>query len=75
MHDILHVRVSYRGQGCQVAWVRNPNKPISSQKKPKKSKKTEKSQKEPKKHKHNLVVKNLEHIIIAVKCQSDVHYG
>ena len=39
-------------------------------------KKTKKSYtKKPKKYKLNLIVKNLEHVIIAVKCQSDVQYG
>ena len=46
-----------------------PNKSISSQKKAKKI--SENSQKEPKNIKLNLIVKNLEHIIIAGKCQSD----
>ena len=32
-----------------------------------------KKPKRAKKHKFNVIVKNLEHIIIAVECQSDVH--
>ena len=50
-------------QDCQMAWVRISQFP--ARKKPKK---------EGKKQKLNLIVKNLEHIIIAVKYQSDVPY-
>ena len=59
-------------QGCQMAWVRISQ--FQARKKPKrKLKKAKKDTKRAKKHKLNLIVKNLEHIIIAVECQSDVH--
>ena len=52
-------------QGYQMAWVRISQ--FQARKKPKRK------LKKAKKHKLNLIVKNLEHIIIAVECQSDVH--
>ena len=55
-----------------MAWVRISQ--FQARKKPKrKLKKAKKDTKRAKKHKLNLIVKNLEHIIIAVECQSDVH--
>ena len=57
-----------------MTWVRISQFQARKQSQNAKKKTEKKAKKEPKQHELNLIVKNLEHIIIAVKCQSDVHY-